>query len=111
MNTLFKVRVRYCGGCNPEIDRGETVEQIEKLMKGRAEFTHDSQARPDVTLHVCGCAHACLDEENEHPGPEPVVSVQGLRVNRHSVKPEEIFSLVSEKLIEAAEAYQRRQTP
>lgn len=102
MTRIFQVRIRYCGGCNPEIDRGETAGRIEKLLDGRAEFTRDPRARPDVTLHVSGCAHACIDEDNTNPGPEPVVSIQGLRVNRHVTGPGEIAPAVAEKLIRAA---------
>lgn len=102
MTRLLQIRVRYCGGCSPEIERGRTVGRIERLLGGRAEFTNDPQARPDVTLHVSGCAHACIDEENTNAGPEPVVSIQGLRVNRHVTGPGEIASRVSEKLIQAA---------
>ncbi|MFO7930247.1 MAG: hypothetical protein R6U97_02465 [Desulfosalsimonas sp.] len=102
MTRLIQVRVRYCGGCNPEIDRGETVEKIEKLLEGRAEFSHDPQARPDATLHVSGCAHACIDEDNTNTGPEPVLSIQGLRVNRHVSGPGEIAPRCAEKLIQAS---------
>ncbi|MCF8110717.1 MAG: hypothetical protein K9J85_04430 [Desulfobacteraceae bacterium] len=103
---MFKVRVRYCGGCNPEIDRSLTVKQLAQMLKGRAQWTYDQKAEADVILHVSGCAHACPDEENSSPVPQPVVSIQGLRVNRRSLTPEELVPAAAEKLLQAAKETQ-----
>ncbi|MFP4667313.1 MAG: hypothetical protein ACOCY3_00925 [Desulfosalsimonas sp.] len=104
---MIKVKIRYCGGCNPEIDRSQTVAQLAQMLEGRAEWTYNPEARADVILQVSGCAHACPDEENTTSGPEPVVSIQGLRVNRQSVKPEELVPAAVEKLLQAAEETER----
>lgn len=103
MNPPFTVRIRFCGGCNPEIDRGETVKQVLELLGGRAQATYEPTAPADVVLCVSGCAHACLDEEKDTPaGPEPVVSIQGSRVNRKSVSPKELAGRAAEALLRAA---------
>ncbi|MFP4452144.1 MAG: hypothetical protein ACLFNW_12465 [Desulfobacterales bacterium] len=95
---MLKIKIRYCGGCNPEIDRSETAAQLREALKDRAEWTYDPQAEADVTLHLSGCAHACLDEETTSSETGPVVSIQGLRVNRQSVNSEELIFKVAEKL-------------
>lgn len=100
---MFTIKIRYCGGCNPEIDRSETAAQLREALKDRAKWTNDPQAEADVTLHLSGCAHACLDEENATSETGPVVSIQGLRVNRQSVNSEELIFTVTEKLLQAAE--------
>lgn len=81
MSRIFTVRVRFCGGCNPEMDRGETVREVMALLAGRAAFTFDPSAPADITLRVNGCAHACLDEDADPAADGPVISVQGLCVD------------------------------
>ena len=79
---LLKLRVAYCGGCNPEIDRGRVVERLYELLKseGAEVKSVPVSEMPDLVLIVNGCAHACKEEE---PGlksaPFPVISVQGKR--------------------------------
>ncbi|MBS3732807.1 MAG: hypothetical protein KGY42_07860 [Desulfobacterales bacterium] len=95
------VRIRFCGGCNPEIDRGETAQQVIPLLKGRMNTTFDPNLSADLTLHVCGCAHACLDEESPSADPEPVISIQGLRVNREPVEKQDLAKTAAKALQES----------
>ena len=97
---LSLLRIRFCGGCNPEIDRGEIVERVLAILEGRVASTFDMQAAADCTLHVCGCAHACLDEQSKAEDPGPVVSIQGLRVNRNPVAPEELAVRAAEAILD-----------
>lgn len=101
MSGTFTVRIRYCGGCNPEIDRGETVEQLKKILGEKAEFTYDLQMPADIILHVCGCAHACLDEEYAEADQHPVVSIQGLRVEREYVAATDLALRAAEESLRA----------
>lgn len=101
MSRLPLLRIRFCGGCNPEIDRGETVAQVINLLRGRMDHTFDLDIPADLTLHVCGCAHACLDEESPADDPEPEVSIQGIRVNRRPVEKADLIKTAAEALLEA----------
>ncbi|MCF8026363.1 MAG: hypothetical protein K9K82_12855 [Desulfobacteraceae bacterium] len=98
MSRLALVRIRFCGGCNPEIDRGETAQQVITLLKGRMNTTFDPDIPADLTLHVCGCAHACLDEEIPQTDPEPVISIQGFRVNREPVEKPDLAKMAAKAL-------------
>jgi hypothetical protein len=78
---MLKLRITYCGGCNPEIDRGKVVERLYNLM--RAEGLNycpvpDYEAA-DVVLIVNGCAHACKEEELS-TASFPFISVQGKKL-------------------------------
>ncbi|MCF8024433.1 MAG: hypothetical protein K9K82_02970 [Desulfobacteraceae bacterium] len=101
MSRLALVRIRFCGGCNPEIDRGETAQQVITLLKERMNTTFDPNIPADLTLHVCGCAHACLDEENPADDPEQVVSIQGLRVDLEPVSEGELADATVNKIRQA----------
>jgi hypothetical protein len=45
-----RVRVVYCGGCNPHIDRAAVAAGLP---------ADDPQVRPGTTVHVSGCPRAC----------------------------------------------------
>jgi hypothetical protein len=80
---LLKLRVAYCGGCNPEIDRGRVVERLCELLKSEGVEVKcvPVSETPDVVLIVNGCAHACKEAEPElKTAPFPVISVQGKRL-------------------------------
>jgi hypothetical protein len=85
---MLKLRITYCGGCNPEIDRGNLVERLYDLMQAEGlAFCHvpDYQTA-DVVLIVNGCAHACKEEELTTES-FPFISVQGKRL-LHQEMPE-----------------------
>ncbi|MCX5847150.1 MAG: hypothetical protein NTW12_12480 [Deltaproteobacteria bacterium] len=55
------VGVKYCGGCNPHIDRAGLVRDIEKLLPPGHRLTTD---RPpscpwETAILVCGCEVKC----------------------------------------------------
>jgi len=75
---MLKLRITYCGGCNPEIDRGNLVERLYDLMQaeGLAFCPVPDYQTADVVLIVNGCAHACKEEELTTES-FPFISVKG----------------------------------
>jgi len=75
------VGIRYCGGCNPQIDRTGLVERLREEMRKRdldVAFTTDRDRVTDLILLVNGCIHGCLEEEFRRTGKQaPYVSVKG----------------------------------
>jgi hypothetical protein len=85
--TSITIRVRYCGGCNPEIDRGSLVSRLKAIVQAGGidvDFGKDGEA--DWLLLVNGCQRACLEEELEK-GVEPrrYVSVEGSHLDHQPV--------------------------
>jgi hypothetical protein len=78
---MVLVGIRYCGGCNPQIDRTGLVERLqEETRKCRLDvaFTTDRYRVADITLLVNGCIHGCLEEEFRQAGKQtPYLSVKG----------------------------------
>ena len=60
---MFKVGVRYCGGCNPRYDRGHLVTYI----KDKLQYADFQNAREgvsyDALLIVSGCTSMCVSYE------------------------------------------------
>jgi hypothetical protein len=84
----YIVQVRFCGGCNPEIDRRALLERLQHLNAShltRLCFTTVGGAA-DMLLKINGCAHACLDEADCSATDAPTsLSVQGCALDRRVV--------------------------
>jgi 3-hydroxyacyl-[acyl-carrier-protein] dehydratase len=57
------IGLKFCGGCNPVIDRGALVKSIETLLpNGWRLETEPRKEHWDRALLVCGCPTACADK-------------------------------------------------
>ena len=57
---MKRVRIHYCGGCNPRYDRTALVQRLNADFPSLA-FTYDGDA--DLVLAVCGCSVACAAKQ------------------------------------------------
>jgi hypothetical protein len=69
-----KVGVIYCGGCNPDYERVEMMDQVRSLLP-MLYFVPGREA-PDLDLivYVSGCPRACADK-NQEPSSVPAHSI------------------------------------
>ena len=97
---LLTIRVRYCGGCNPEIDRGSLVSRLKGIIQSegiRAVFGKDGEA--DWVLLVNGCPRACLEEElPQDAKPFRCISVEGSHLDYRPVPEDELPQAVWETM-------------
>lgn len=96
---MFSIGVRYCGGCNPRIDRSRVVSGLRvELEKGgiKADVTTDRERPVDVVLLVNGCMHACLEEEYPDSAHNPrIICVRGEMVDDEYVEEARIPQVLS----------------
>jgi hypothetical protein len=57
----LRVRIKYCGGCNPEYDRVAIVDHIRQSLQGKIEIVGAESENVDLILSVNGCSTACAD--------------------------------------------------
>jgi len=98
----FIVGLRYCGGCNPEIDRTGLIFLLKEGLKKiglNVEIVTLGKNETDVVLLVNGCKHACLEEKypifNEGP---LVISVKGDMVDTECIEEKEIPEFIINKI-------------
>jgi hypothetical protein len=108
MTTMARVRIVYCGGCNPHIDRGAVAAELP---------VDDPDVPPGTIVHLSGCPRACASghqlvaEDGEHAGegmegglagPDgpPVVVVAGELVDGEPTPPADLVPTVTRKLKE-----------
>jgi hypothetical protein len=57
----LKIRVKYCGGCNPNYDRPALVKLIKERLGNRVAFVEGEGDIISLVLAVVGCSTACAD--------------------------------------------------
>jgi hypothetical protein len=101
---MYLIGLRYCGGCNPQIDRAKTVRTLKAgLIKlgVTVDFNTESEKPPDLFLLVNGCIHACLEEAYlRQGGTTPFISVEGEMVDRIPVSEDCIPEVLIKKITE-----------
>ena len=79
---MKKVHVKFCGGCNPHIERGEVYGRIRELMEGEGVvFSTEDGADLSLLLFIEGCPTGCTLPETD-TGDYKVVRIAGESVNR-----------------------------
>jgi len=56
-----RIRIKYCGGCNPTYDRVALVEDVKMRLEGRVTWVSSDADPCDQVLAVHGCQTACAD--------------------------------------------------
>jgi len=97
-----KIRLKYCGGCNPEIDRGAVVKRLEELFLSndlKTKFDFDCNGNTDFLILVNGCPHACLEEDVLNSAKmTPCLSIQGAMIDYRPVPEERLPHLILERI-------------
>jgi hypothetical protein len=56
-----RVRIKYCGGCNPDYDRVALVEEMKERLSGTVEWASSDADPCGLVVAVHGCETACAD--------------------------------------------------
>ena len=98
------IGLRYCGGCNPQIDRSKVIRKLEEGLKKiglKVDFCTDKEIATDIILLINGCIHACLEEEYLREGDSPqFISIKGEMVCREYVKEDHIPEFLIKKIVD-----------
>jgi hypothetical protein len=66
--------IKFCGGCNPVIERGDVAEQIRQGLVDKVRWVAEEEEK-DFILIINGCPTACADIiEVREKGPAIVIS-------------------------------------
>ena len=101
---MFSIGIRYCGGCNPQIDRSRIIRNLKNGLKKiglSVNFNADKKRDVDILLLINGCMHACLEEEYRREGNNPpFISVKGEMVNDHYIEEKSIPEFLINKIMD-----------
>jgi len=97
--TLKIIGVKYCGGCNPQIDRSGLVEEIERSLPPEFRLSTDRQAHPwETAILVCGCPIACADRPEVRSLARNWIRVGGATIDLESVPTDRMAEIIIKKI-------------
>lgn len=99
MSSVKFVGVKFCGGCNPQIDRGKVFRQLKNLLpENYCVAPLGEREEWDTGLLICGCAVACADRPEVRKKARRWILVSGEMVDFWFTPEAEIASVVAQKL-------------
>ena len=92
-----RVGIKFCGGCNPAIDRAMVFQEVRDRANGLI-FTGLDAQDLGAFLFICGCSTACpVEQLGFHSNPRLIV-VAGEAVDGQQIPEVSIAYFVVEKL-------------
>jgi hypothetical protein len=93
------IGVRYCGGCNPTIDRVRIVSEIQEMLSWGFTLTSDMNTAPwETGIMMCGCISACIDKPEIRNLARRWIIIAGNNVDMLGVPEKEIARTIVEKI-------------
>ena len=93
------IGIKYCGGCNPHIDRAKLALEIEKLLSPEYSLTTDQTFNPwDIGILICGCPTACVDKPDVRGLARKWITVAGNSVDSSDTPEEKLAAIVARKM-------------
>jgi hypothetical protein len=64
--------LKFCGGCNPTIERGIVAQRLREGLEGKVRWVSEGEKR-DFILIINGCPTACADTIEARGGGAAIV--------------------------------------
>jgi len=99
------VGIQFCGGCNPRIDRGQIVRELQQALIDMGLEVVFNRLDADVVVFLSGCMSGCAFKYN--PKDPPYVTVAA-----NTVDDEEVYEtrIVPEVLKKVRNIFDQRHT-
>jgi 3-hydroxyacyl-[acyl-carrier-protein] dehydratase len=93
------IGIKYCGGCNPHIDRAKLALDIEKLLPTEYSLTTDQTFNPwDIGILICGCPTACVDKLDVRDLARQLIVIAGQSIDLDNMPEEKLADIVVQKI-------------
>ena len=89
------IGIKYCGGCNPQIDRTKLVQEISKILSPACILTENqTKEKWDVGILICGCLTACADKPDFKNLARKWIVVAGNSVDLDNAPEEKLADII-----------------
>lgn len=89
------VLVKFCGGCNPLIDRQAVFNELKELLFSTHQVIAALMPAADWFLIISGCRVNCAGVPKEWAKPEKTIRVAGTAVNGWLVNENELADAIA----------------
>ncbi|HON59737.1 MAG TPA: hypothetical protein P5040_00355 [Smithella sp.] len=99
MDRTKRIGVKYCGGCNPRIDRVKLAQDIIQPLPPGFVLTEASFDEPwDIGILICGCPAACAEKPELKSLARNWLIIAGETIDYETCSETEIAQTAAEKL-------------
>ena len=93
----MKVSITFCGGCNPNIDRGKLAAMIKEQLEPLGITVTYNNRNADFVVYLSGCAVSCAS--HKAPENQACVRIAGCSMNSLAASEEDLCRLAVEKIL------------
>ena len=95
---MVRLAVKYCGGCNPLINRKQVLERVVDRLKQQVPV-EICTGEADVLLVMGGCPVCCVDLDEKTGTAVKTVIVGGCLVDYLQVEPAQLVETVARRIL------------
>lgn len=97
---MKQIGVKYCGGCNPQINRAKIVQEVgQRLPENYRLVNGPPQREWEAAILVCGCPVACADRLETRKLARRWILVSGPMVDLFPVPVDQVASVIASKIL------------
>lgn len=97
---MKQVLLKYCGGCNPDINRSKIVSEVKCGLPPDIELVSKATAeKAEVGIMMSGCTTTCLDREEIRQLARQWIIVGGNNVNYFPVDNDKLADQIIKKIL------------
>lgn len=93
----MQVSITFCGGCNPNIDRGRLAAMIKEQLEPLGITVTYNDRNADFVVYLSGCAVSCAS--HKAPENQACVRIAGCSVNSLAASEEDLCRLAVEWIL------------
>ncbi len=90
------IGIRFCGGCNPRIDRGRIARELERALTAEGYPVVFNSSEADLVIFLSGCLTGCAFKYN--PKDPPFITVAAATVDGEETAEDRIVPDVLRKV-------------
>ena len=102
---MVVIGFKFCGGCNPLIDRGKLYRKLLKELPPDFELRLDSSKPWDIGLMLSGCPNACNDDSEIRKLASRWILVSGTMLDHFVIDETLLVGAIIKKIQELAVEY------
>jgi len=69
-----QISIRFCGGCNPVIDRGRIAETVQNMLSAMGYTVYYNRMDVDFVIYISGCSANCAQRYNPTDASNVIVA-------------------------------------
>ena len=97
---MRQVLLKYCGGCNPDIDRSNIISEVKRGLPPDTELVSKTTAeKAEIGIMMSGCTTTCLERDDIRQLAKQWIIVSGNNVNYFPIDNDKLAGQIIRKIL------------